>query len=104
MPVLDAVYQRYRSQGLEMIGVSADRPHDRDDAIKTAQANSYPQAILSDAQTNEFGSPSTLPLTFVIDRAGTVRFKFSEDTTPVTEAKLSATVTQLLAEPRKAKP
>jgi cytochrome c biogenesis protein CcmG, thiol:disulfide interchange protein DsbE len=104
MPMLDAVYRRYRSQGLEMIGLSADRPHDRDDAIKMAQANSYPEAILSDAQTNEFGSPSTLPLTFVIDRAGTVRFKFTEDTTPVTEARLCAAVAQLLAEHPTAKP
>jgi cytochrome c biogenesis protein CcmG/thiol:disulfide interchange protein DsbE len=104
MPVLDAVYQRYRSQGLEMIGVSADRPHDRDDAIKMAQANSYPEAILSDAQTNEFGAPGALPLTFVIDRASTVRFMFTEDTTAVTEAKLSAAVAQLLAEHPTAKP
>ncbi len=104
MPMLDAVYRRYRGLGLEMIGLSADRPHDRDDAIKMAQANSYPEAILNDAQTNEFGSPNTLPLTFVIDRAGTVRFKFTEDTTPVTEAKLSAAVAQLLAEHPTAKP
>ena len=29
MPVLDALYRRYHGQGLEMIGLSADRPHDR---------------------------------------------------------------------------
>ena len=31
MPVLDAFYRRYHGQGLEMIGLSADRPHDRSD-------------------------------------------------------------------------
>jgi peroxiredoxin len=102
MPVLDAVYRRYRSQGLEMIGLSADRPHDRDDAIKMGQAQSYPEAILHDAQTNDFGQPSTLPLTVVIDRTGTVRFEFTGDQ-PVTEAKLSEEIVRLLAEHPKIK-
>ena len=70
MPVLDTVYRRYRDQGLEMIGLSADRPHDRADAIKVARTFSYPEAILNDAQTNDFGEPNSLPLTIVIDRKG----------------------------------
>lgn len=98
MPMLNQVYRRYRSQGLEMLGLSADRSHDRDEAIKVAQAYSYPEAILGDAQTNDLGSPGTLPLTFVIDRAGTVRFEFSEGTTALTEAQLSGAVARLLAE------
>ena len=103
MPVLDTVYQRYRGQGLEMLGLSADRPHDRDAAIKMAQAASYPEAMLSDARTNDFGQPSALPLTLVIDRGGTVRFKFSGDE-PVTEAQLSAAIAPLLAEHPENKP
>ena len=97
MPVLDAVYRRYRDQGLAMVGLSADRPHDRDAALKMAQTAGYPEAILNDAGTNDFGRPGGLPLTLVIDRGGTVRFKFSGDE-PVTEAKLFAAVAQLLAE------
>ena len=34
MPALDAFYRRYHGNGLEMIGVSADRPHDRSDVIQ----------------------------------------------------------------------
>jgi len=104
MPVLDTIYRRYRGQGLEMIGLSADRPHDRGDAIKMAQAFSYPEAILSEAQTNDFGQPNSLPLTIVIDRDGIVRFEFTEDKSAVTEASLSDAVIQLLAEHPKAKP
>ena len=37
MPVLDALYRRYHGQGLEMIGLSADRPHDRSDVTKMMQ-------------------------------------------------------------------
>jgi cytochrome c biogenesis protein CcmG, thiol:disulfide interchange protein DsbE len=98
IPTLDAIYRRYRDQGLVLLGLSADRSHDRDEAVKMAQTTSYPEAILTDAQTNDFGSPSSLPLTFVIDRTGVVRFEFTEDTTPVTPARLEAAVVQLLAE------
>ena len=60
MPVLDALYRRYRGQGLEMIGLSADRPHDRSDVTKMMQAFSYPAAMLDDAKVNDFGTPSAL--------------------------------------------
>jgi peroxiredoxin len=104
MPALDAVYRRYRAHGLEMVGLSADRPHDRDEAIKVGQSFSYPDAILATAQSNDFGSPSSLPLTFVIDRTGIVRFEFTPDKSPVTEASLSAAVSPLLAEHQQTKP
>ena len=58
MPVLDALYRRYHSQGLEMIGLSADRPHDRSEVIKVMQSFSYPAAMLDDAKVNDFGEPS----------------------------------------------
>jgi len=98
MPMLDAVYQRYRKQGVAIIGLSADRRHDRDTATKVAGDYSYPIAILSDAQTNGFGPPSSLPLTFVVDRAGIVRYEFDESGGALTGAKLTAALTGLLAE------
>ena len=96
MPMLDSVYQRYRQQGLAMIALSVDRRHDRDTAVKAAQAFSYPAAMLSEAQTNGFGLPSSLPLTFVIDRAGIVRYEFTEAGGGLTEAALTAAITGLL--------
>jgi thiol-disulfide isomerase/thioredoxin len=98
IPMLESIYRHYRDQGLVMVGLSTDRSHDRDEAVKMAQTTSYPEAILTDAQTNDFGSPSSLPLTIVIDRTGVVRFEFTEDTTPVTQARREAAVAQLLAE------
>src|ERR1700752_4185863 len=50
MPVLDALYRRYHVQGLEMIGLSADRPRDRSDVQKVMQSFSYPAAMLDDAK------------------------------------------------------
>ena len=57
MPALDAFYRRYHGQGLEMIGVSTDRPHDRSDVTKVMQSYSYPAAMLDDAKINDFGTP-----------------------------------------------
>ena len=85
MPVLDALYRRYHGQGLEMIGLSADRPHDRSDVQKVMQSFSYPAAMLDDAKVNDFGTPSELPKTIVIDGHGIVRAELTPDQTAVTE-------------------
>ena len=97
MPVLDAFYRRYHSQGLEMIGLSADRPHDRSDVEKVMQSFSYPAAMLGDAKVNDFGAPSALPVTFVIDGNGIVRAKLISDEKPVTEKSLGDAILSLLS-------
>jgi cytochrome c biogenesis protein CcmG/thiol:disulfide interchange protein DsbE len=67
MPVLDAFYRRYHGRGLEMIGLSVDRSHDRNDVRTLMQSFSYPAAMLSDAKVNGLGAPSFLPVTFIVD-------------------------------------
>jgi peroxiredoxin len=96
MPALDAFYRRYHAQGLEMIGLSADRPHDRSDVIKVMQSFSYPAAMLDDAKSDGFDDPSALPVTYVVDAQGVVRAKFTPDEKPVTEQSLAAAVLPLL--------
>jgi cytochrome c biogenesis protein CcmG, thiol:disulfide interchange protein DsbE len=96
MPALDVFYHRYRAQGLDVIGLSADRPRDRSDVKKVMQSFSYPAAMLDDAKTNGFGEPSALPETFVVDTQGIVRAKFTPDEKPITEQSLAAAVLPLL--------
>jgi cytochrome c biogenesis protein CcmG/thiol:disulfide interchange protein DsbE len=96
MPALDAFYRRFHGQGLEMIGVSADRPRDRSDVTKMMQSFSYPAAMLDDAKVNDFGAPDALPMTVVVDGNGLVRAKFTPDERPATEKSLSDTVVPLL--------
>ena len=98
MPALDAFYRRYHAQGIEMIGLSADRPHDRSDVTKMAQSLSYPAAMLDDAKVNGFGDPSELPTTYIIDAQGIVREKLTPNEKPVTEQSLAAVVLPLLHE------
>jgi thiol-disulfide isomerase/thioredoxin len=96
MPALDAFYRRYHDQGLEMIGISADRPRDRSEVVKAMRAFAYPAAMLRDTAVNGFGAPAALPETFVVDQAGVVRARFRPDQLAVTEQSLGAAVLPLL--------
>ncbi|HLI80164.1 MAG TPA: TlpA disulfide reductase family protein [Candidatus Binataceae bacterium] len=96
MPALNAFYLRYRDKGLVMIGVSADRPHDRSEVAKAMQSLSYPVAMMRDAKANGFGAPVTLPTTFIVGRDGIVRAMLTPDETKVTEASLGKAVLPLL--------
>jgi len=98
MPALDAFYRKYHSQGLEMIGMSVDRPHDSSEVRNVMQSYSYPAAMSEDAKVNELGSPDTVPLTIVVDSKGIVRAKLTPDETAVTEKTLAAAVLPLLAQ------
>jgi thiol-disulfide isomerase/thioredoxin len=95
IPILDAFYRRYHGRGVELIGVSVDRPRDRPDVLKVAQSFSYPAAMLREATTDGFRGPGGLPVTVVIDRRGIVRAKLTRS---VTAKDLDDAVTPLLSE------
>jgi cytochrome c biogenesis protein CcmG, thiol:disulfide interchange protein DsbE len=98
MPALNAFYQKYHSDGLDMIGLSVDRPRDRSEVAKVMQTFSYPAAMLHDASANGFNEPSELPITYVIDTHGIVRAELAPDEKPVTEQSLAQAVLPLLRE------
>lgn len=100
MPALNAIYQRYHARGVELIGVSADRPRDRAAAVRMMRTYSYPAAMMADAKVNGFGPPRTLPETFVVGPDGVIRGIFQSDQKVVTEESLSAVVLPLLAPAR----
>jgi cytochrome c biogenesis protein CcmG, thiol:disulfide interchange protein DsbE len=96
MPALDAFYRHYHGQGLEMIGLSADRSRDQSEVTKVMQSFSYPAAMLDDVKADDFGDPSALPVTFIIDGNGVVRAQLTPDQTLLTEKSLSAAILPLL--------
>ena len=78
MPALDAFYGAHRSEGLEVIAISIEGPDDLA-KIKGVMKNfSFPAALASNAQTEGYGRPWRLPITFVIDRRGVLRFDGSK--------------------------
>ena len=96
MPALNSFYQAHHGQGLEVIGVSADRSRDREDAVKLMRDVSYPGGMLGEAKANGFGAPGSLPITYVIDKGGIIRGVLTPDKEPLTDASLSALIFPLL--------
>jgi cytochrome c biogenesis protein CcmG/thiol:disulfide interchange protein DsbE len=76
MPILNSFYERHRSAGLEVIGISADRLQDMAKMRKMSHSLAYPTATLAQIANNGFGQPEGFPLTYVIDRNGVIRDKF----------------------------
>ena len=98
MPALDAFYSKYHSLGLEMIGVSVDRPRDASEVHRVMQSFSYPAGMVDDAKINAFGTPDSLPITFVVDGKGILRAKLTPEESPVTEKSLASLVLPLLGQ------
>jgi cytochrome c biogenesis protein CcmG/thiol:disulfide interchange protein DsbE len=76
MPILNSFYQRHRGDGLEVIGISADRPQDLAKMRKMSISLAYPTATINRITDNGFGPPEGFPLTYVVDRSGVIRDKF----------------------------
>ena len=98
MPTLDAFYRRYHGEGLEMIGLAANRLHERSDVAKVMESFAYPAAMLRDCEANGFNDPTELPITYIVDEQGIVRAKLTPDETPLNEQSLSKAVLPLLSE------
>jgi len=97
MPAFSRFYRQYHARGVEMIGLSVDRSHERSDVAQVMPSLGYPVAMLDDAQTDGFGDPDSIPETFIVDRAGVVRAWFTPDKITVTDKVLADSVVPLLA-------
>lgn len=79
MPNVVAAYEKYRAHGVEMIGVSLDRPN-KAQAIRDVEKRfgmKWPQIYdggYFDARLAVENSVSAVPCTYVIDRRGKTRF------------------------------
>jgi len=91
LPILASYYRQHLSQGLIVIGISVD-PGANGQGQATASVLPYPQATW-------VGGPditvSLVPMSYVIDRHGRVRYARAA---PFTAASLNAVVAPLLAE------
>ena len=97
MPALDALAREFQGRGVTVIGLSADDPHDRRDALKAANGFHYRLGMLSDAATNEFGPPREIPLTYIIGRDGAIKVILRANQGAVSAEQLRAVVVGELA-------
>ena len=74
MPGFEAVYQRKRSEGFVVLGISTDASGpDRVRAFLREREITYPVAMASASVVQDFGGASVLPTSFLIDRQGRIR-------------------------------
>lgn len=73
MPALDAYYRKHRSEGLEVVAISMDRPADEAKVREVMRAFSFDAGLGRDARFKGYGRIWRLPLTFVVDRRGVLR-------------------------------
>lgn len=96
MPLLDAFYKKHRDQGLLVLGLDENDPEDEAEVRSVMAAFSYPALMAEGAPVNGFRA-RVVPITYVIDAAGTVRAKLWVGGTPVTEENLEKAITPLFA-------
>lgn len=104
MPALETLSREFRSQGVVVVGVSADDRHDRADALKAAQRFTYPIGLLTDAQVNGFGWPRALPLTYIVAADGTIAAAMYANHGALSVEELRSAVQSSLAAPLSAPP
>lgn len=98
MPTLDAYYRAHRAEGLELIGVSQDKPRDREKVKSVMAGLSYAAGLSVDARADGFGAMNALPVTIIVDRKGVVRSVLNLDGKPLGIGALDPVIGPLLRE------
>ncbi len=98
MPALQAYYQAHKAEGLELVAISLDDPNKDKAVARVMKPYSFPGAHGRDAKYDGYGHVGFLPVAFIIDRSGVIRWDGNAQPNPVAfDAKtLEATVTPLL--------
>jgi peroxiredoxin len=97
MPAIDAYLRKHHGEGLEVLAISMDEPGSEEKIRNVMRAFSFPAAIGPRTEFKGYQRIWRLPLTFVIDRDGTLRKKDWYGDPGIDEALLESTVTPLLA-------
>lgn len=73
MPLLDEIHGRYRDAGFTVIGVNLDGESDRARRMAEDLGVSFPLLFDEDKSVSKLYGIRAMPVTFLIDRDGTVR-------------------------------
>ncbi|MFA4994032.1 MAG: TlpA disulfide reductase family protein [Bdellovibrionales bacterium] len=96
LPSLEAVWRKYRSQGLEVLAVSVDSPHGRKHVNEVMRFFSFPAAVMHEITKNDLVTLETVPLTYIIGKDGKVENILRPPSSPLTESGLGDEVKALL--------
>lgn len=101
MPALEAYYRAHRAEGLEVIAISIEDPDDLAKVKNVVRNYSFPVALAAGGQIEGYGRLSRVPVTFVIDRDGVLRFDGFKFKKVLSLTTLEQVVTPLLRNSKK---
>ena len=97
MPAIDAFLRKHHDEGLEVLAISMDAPGSEEKIRNVMRPFSFPAALGPGSDFKGYQRIWRLPLTFVIDRDGTLAKKDWYGDPGIDEKLLESTVTPLLA-------
>lgn len=71
----EALRNKYKEQGLELLAISLDRDADEVRAFRARKQYQLPMAMRSDELRHNFGNIRGTPTIFIVDRTSTLRVK-----------------------------
>jgi cytochrome c biogenesis protein CcmG, thiol:disulfide interchange protein DsbE len=98
MPALDAYYRAHKAEGLEVLAISIEEAEDLGKVKDVMKKYSFPAALASSVRMEGYGRPWRIPITYVIDRRGTLRFDGAKFAKVLDQAALQKIVGPLLRE------
>ncbi len=96
MPAIEEVYRTYRDQGLAVMAINVQEAEQQTRAFVDEMGLTFPVLPDRDGSVSTIYRVTSLPTTFVIDRAGTIREIAVGG--PLSRAYIASTVAPLLAE------
>jgi len=96
-PAVDALFQRYREEGLLVIGVNTDKQARDADAFLSKYPHVMPIAFDPRGSSAKIFDVRAMPTSFLIDRSGNIRFRHAGYSTKVLES-YEREITALLGE------
>ena len=94
--VLDELYQEYKDQGLEIIGVSIDKKRDRKKALAVSKTVKYPNGMFAEASKISLEEPNAIPLNYIFDKNGNLVATLNGDGGELTKQDFEKVIKKLL--------
>ena len=98
LPVLSHYAAAHKANGLKVLGFCLDETEDMDKVRAVARQLSFPVGLLTQSSAPGYGRMWRIPVSFVIDSKGALRYDGWQDSAPAwTETSLKRVVGPLLA-------
>jgi len=94
--VLDELYQEYKDQGLEIIGVSIDKKRDRKKALAVSKTLKYSNGMFVEASKISLEEPNAIPLNYIFDKSGNLVATLNGDGGELTKQNFEKVIKKLL--------